>query len=1212
MKIILSLYSKAILVTVFLCLCANIASSQIITTIAGVSTGGISGDSVPATLANLGGLGNLTFDNLGNLYVVVGRSVRKINNAGIMNKVAGNGKDKYTGDGGPADSASFYDIGGIAVDAEGDIYISESSASTIRKVNSKTGIITTVVGYDSLFSIFGYVYGKGWYSGDGGPALYATLNVPSGIALDRFGNLYIADRNNNRIRRVDASSGIITTVAGDGIAGFSGDGGPADSAQINFPDDVAVDSAGNIYIADSYNLRIRKVDKNGIITTVAGNGISTFSGDGGFAISAGIHVPFCVKVDALGNIYIPDYIVPRVRRVNTDGIINTVAGNGSIGFTGDGGLATSAELAGPAYLAIDSIGNLYIADQTNGFDDHIRKVTFGIPNPTILSFTPNSTCPGTSIPVFITGANFTKAITAVTVGGAAVDSFTVNDSSSITAYISKGTTGKIVITSPDGIATSDSVFTFGLGHTAYAYVANHTGNNVSVIDVSADTVLTTIGLSGQGPECVTTSRDGTSVYVTSDDGTVSAINTTTNTVSNTVFIGSGSYAEGVDISPDGKTLYVAKYTNPGVVTVINTADMTVKDNITVGVTPYGVCVSPDGSKVVVANLKDATVSIINTQTNKVVATLPVGISPHGVCISPNGEYAYVANWFFNTVTVLNIKNYSVLTTIGVGNNPNGICISQDGQKVYVANFSDGTVSVINTGTNTVSSTISVVSNAGCWGVSLSSDGKKLYVSDQNSYDVAVINTTTNKVTKTISIPGLVTFAIGKFIANVPTLCSTPPPPTITSFKIAACPNTIDTIKGTGFTGATAVTFGGVAAKSFAVINDTTIAATVDSGASGKVTVTTPNGIASLAGFKYLMPTSSTTSQSICQGSSFTFNGKTYTKADTYNVHLTNAAGCDSTAMLVLTVKDTSGSTTNKSICQSSSYTFNGNTYTKADTYTAHLTNSIGCDSTARLVLTVIQPTTFQPIKGNSMVCINDSILLTDATTGGVWSSQNVSIASVDTFSGYVLGRDTGFATISYNDTVGCSKPVTYKVDVVGEPINLHPIPVNANCENAGGGSVSFDDIGGTESPYKVAYLGVKYDLPYTFSNLPVGTYSFAIYNRAGCKVETLPNEIIALAAKDANCDTLYVPTAFVPFSTGSTGYTTVLRPCGGGISIQTLSFKVYNRYGNLVFETHQLDTGWNGMINGVPQDTGTYVWMLNYTPIGGKSKSSKGVSVLIR
>ena len=743
-------------------------------------------------------------------------------------------------------------------------------------------------------------------------------------------------------------------------------------------------------------------------------------------------------------------------------------------------------------------------------------------------------------------------------------------------------------------------------------MANHTGNNVSVIDVSADTVLTTIGLSGQGPECVTTSRDGTSVYVTSDDGTVSAINTTTNTISNTVFIGSGSYAEGVDISPDGKTLYVAKYTNPGVLTVINTADMTVKDNITVGVTPYGVCVSPDGSKVVVANLKDATVSIINAQTNTVVATLPVGISPHGVCISPNGEYAYVANWFFNTVTVLNIKNYSVIATIGVGNNPNGICISQDGQKVYVANFSDGTVSVINTGTNTVSSTISVVSNAGCWGVSLSSDGKKLYVSDQNSYDVAVINTTTNKVTKTISIPGLVTFAIGKFIANVSSLCSTPPPPTITSFKIAACPNTIDTIKGTGFIGATAVSFGGVAAKSFAVINDTTIAATVDSGASGKVTVTTPNGIASLAGFKYLMPTSSTNKQSICQGSSFTFNGNSYTKADTYTVHLTNAAGCDSAATLVLTVKDTSGSTTIKSICQSSSYTFNGNTYTKADTYTAHLTNSIGCDSTARLVLTVIQPTTFQPIKGNSIVCINDSILLTDATIGVVWSSHDASIASVDTFSGYVLGRDTGFATISYNDTIGCSKPVTYKVDVVGEPINLHPIPVNANCENAGGGSVSFDDIGGTESPYKVAYLGIKYDLPYTFSNLPVGTYSFAIYNRAGCKVETLPNEIIALAAKDANCDTLYVPTAFVPFSTGSTGYTTVLKPYGGGVSIQTLSFKVYNRYGNLVFETHQLDTGWNGMINGVPQDTGTYVWMLNYTPVGGKPKSSKGVSVLLR
>ena len=1181
------------------CLFANVSSAQIITTVAGNGISGYSGDGGSATTAELSQPWSVAVDASGNVYIPDDNNnvIRKVSTNGIITTVAGNGSGGYSGDGGIATAAQLLGPVAVAVDARGNLYIADYYNNVIRKV-STNGIISTVAGN-----------GTGGYSGDGGNATLAELSDPEGLLLDSSNNLYIADSHNNVIRKVNAN-GIISTVAGNGTQGYKGDGGIATNAELNTPISMLLDQNGNLIIADCFNNVIRKVNANGIISTIVGNGIGGYFGDGGSAIAAELNSPSGLVLDASGSLYIGDFQNNRIRKVNANGIISTVAGNGIKGYSGDGGNATAAELNYPIGLALNGNGSIYIADNGNNV---IRKITFGNPPPpTILSFTPNGTCNGTSIPVFITGDNFTKAITAVTVGGAAVDSFTVNDSSSITAYISKGTTGKIVITSPDGTATSDSVFTFGLGHTAYAYVANHTGNNVSVIDVSADTVLTTIGLSGQGPECVTASQDGTSVYVTSDDGTVSAINTTTNTISNTVFIGSGSYAEGVDISPDGKTLYVAKYTNPGVLTVINTADMTVKDNITVGVTPYGVCVSPDGSKVVVANLKDATVSIINAQTNTVVATLPVGISPHGVCISPNGEYAYVANWFFNTVTVLNIKNYSVIATIGVGNNPNGICISQDGQKVYVANFSDGTVSVINTGTNTVSSTISVVSNAGCWGVSLSSDGKKLYVSDQNSYDVAVINTTTNKVTKTISIPGLVTFAIGKFIANVSSLCSTPPPPTITSFKIAACPNTIDTIKGTGFIGATAVSFGGVAAKSFAVINDTTIAATVDSGASGKVTVTTPNGIASLAGFKYLMPTSSTNKQSICQGSSFTFNGNSYTKADTYTVHLTNAAGCDSAATLVLTVKDTSGSTTIKSICQSSSYTFNGNTYTKADTYTAHLTNSIGCDSTARLVLTVIQPTTFQPIKGNSIVCINDSILLTDATIGGVWSSHDASIASVDTFSGYVLGRDTGFATISYNDTIGCSKPVTYKVDVVGEPINLHPIPVNANCENAGGGSVSFDDIGGTESPYKVAYLGIKYDLPYTFSNLPVGTYSFAIYNRAGCKVETLPNEIIALAAKDANCDTLYVPTAFVPFSTGSTGYTTVLKPYGGGVSIQTLSFKVYNRYGNLVFETHQLDTGWNGMINGVPQDTGTYVWMLNYTPVGGKPKSSKGVSVLLR
>ena len=328
--------------------------------------------------------------------------------------------------------------------------------------------------------------------------------------------------------------------------------------------------------------------------------------------------------------------------------------------------------------------------------------------------------------------------------------------------------------------------------------------------------------------------------------------------------------------------------------------------------------------------------------------------------------------------------------------------------------------------------------------------------------------------------------------------------------------------------------------------------------------------------------------------------------------MTNKAGCDSAAILILTIKDTSVSTTIKTICQGSSFTFNGKSYTTVGTYAAHFTNSIGCDSTAKLVLTVIQPTIFQPIVGDSMVCIKDSILLTDATKGGIWSSQKTAVATVGKTSGYVVGRDTGFVTISYNDTVGCSNAVTFKVEVLGEPINVHPIPVDANCEHTGNGSIIFNEITESERPYQVDYQGIKYDLPTTFSNLPIGSYPFAIYNKAGCRVDTLPNVFIAMGARDANCDTFYVPTAFVPANAGSTGYTTVLKPYGGGVSIQSLSFKVYNRYGKLMFETHQLDTGWNGMIDGTPQDTGTYVWFLNYTPVGGKPNTLKGTSVLIR
>jgi sugar lactone lactonase YvrE len=342
--------------------------SGTVTTVAGNGAFRDSGDGGPASIAQMSAPNGLAMDGAGNLYIAASDNhrVRRIANAGVITTIAGTGISGYSGDGRPAIDAQVAYPADVAADAAGNVFIAQPMNYAVRKV-SADGTIATFAG-NGLFG----------HSGDGGAATNARLGAPSGIALDAAGNLYIVDGANNRIRKV-SPAGIIATVAGNGAAGYSGDGGPAVNAALNISRapgpypllHPAIDSAGTIYFPDAGNHRIRKVTPDGIITTVAGNGIPGYSGDDGPATNAQLNYPEAVAVDAAGNLYITDTFNHRVRRVSTAGIITTIAGNGTIGQTGDGGQAADAPLDSPMGIAIDPLGVIYVSDRDVGV---VRKL----------------------------------------------------------------------------------------------------------------------------------------------------------------------------------------------------------------------------------------------------------------------------------------------------------------------------------------------------------------------------------------------------------------------------------------------------------------------------------------------------------------------------------------------------------------------------------------------------------------------------------------------------------------------------------------------------------------------------------------------------------------------------------------------------------------------------------------------------------------------
>ena len=367
-----------------------------ILTVAGTGSYGYSGDGGPANKATLGEPYATAVDSAGDIFIAdtYNNRIREIVKAtGNIITVAGTGTPGFSGDGGTATSAKLYYPTGVAVDSAGNLFIDDWYNYRIREVVKATGNIITIAGNGATTS-----------SGDGGPATSAGLANPWALAIDSSDNVYIADRTSNRIREVNHATGIITTVAGNGTSGSIGDGGPATAAELSSPDGVAVDAAGNIYIADTNNNRIREVVKaTGNIITFAGNGTAGYSGDNGPAVSAKLNSPRAVSVDAAGDLFIADTFNYRIREVSAaTGNIVTVAGNGTSGYSGDGGPAVSAKLGSPYGMAIDSSGDLFYAD----YSDYVVREVLASSGPVLGALTSTSWTanhPGFSATSAITG-----------------------------------------------------------------------------------------------------------------------------------------------------------------------------------------------------------------------------------------------------------------------------------------------------------------------------------------------------------------------------------------------------------------------------------------------------------------------------------------------------------------------------------------------------------------------------------------------------------------------------------------------------------------------------------------------------------------------------------------------------------------------------------------------------------------------------------------
>jgi YVTN family beta-propeller protein len=624
----------------------RIGSDGTITTVAGNGTYGYSGDGELATAAQLSYPTGVAPAADGSLYIADNGRIRMVNAAGIITTIAGNGDYWFSGDGGLASVAGFNQPVGITVAADDSIYIVDAGNGRVRRIGTD-GIITTVAGN-----------GDDWSGGDGGPATAASFNQLAAVAKGPDGSLYITEKGNHCIRRV-GTNGVIITIAGNGAWGYSGDGGLAIAAQLYAPAHVAVGTDSSVYIADTGNHCIRRVGINGIITTIAGNGIWGYSGDGSPAAAAQLYAPTNIAVGRDGSLYIADAGNYRVRRIGTNGIITTMAGNGTLGYSGDGGPALQAQIE-PAEIAVGLDGTLYITDASNNY---IRQVgTDGI----ITTLAGNGTCgysgdenaatqaalntptgiamaANGSLYVADAGNNFIRKVPSDYLSAVWV----ADSMSNTVSKIVNGSVAATIIagTGPAGICVDKN---------NVVWVANSMSNTVSKIVNGS--VAATISV-GFGPEAICVDKDN-AIWVTNlMSNTVSKI--VNGAVVATISVGAGPEAICVDKT---NAVWVANYNSGNVSKIVNGA---VVATISVGGYPNGTCVDQDNAVWVVSDARKGNGYVSKIVNGAVVATISVGAYPEGICVDQDNTI-WVVNYTSGNVSKIVNGAVVATISVGTG------------------------------------------------------------------------------------------------------------------------------------------------------------------------------------------------------------------------------------------------------------------------------------------------------------------------------------------------------------------------------------------------------------------------------------------------------------------------------------------------------------------------------------------------------------------